>query len=237
MRILSRVAPWVCAVAVLAGCATTKVADLQSYEGAKLARPGRIIVHDIATTPEDIPAGSVIAGQVAGHTLQQTPEQIALGRQLGAEIAKELVAEIQSWGLPAVRAAGQPAPRVNDIVLMGYFASVDSGSAVKRIVLGFGSGSAELKTAVEGYVMTDNGLRRLGSGDVDAGTGKAPGVAVPAVIAAASGNPIGFIVSSAAKVEGQVSGRTTIEGDAKRTAKEIADQLRVAFQRQGWISQ
>jgi Domain of unknown function (DUF4410) len=85
---------------------------------------------------------------------------------------------------------------------MANFASVDAGSAVKRIVLGFGDGSADLKTAVEGYVMTDRGRRHLGSGDVGAGTGKAPGVVVPAVIAAVSGNPIGFIVSSAATVEG-----------------------------------
>lgn len=232
---LHRVAAGVFALAVLAGCAKTEVSNRQYYEGPKLARPDRIIVHDIATTPEDIPAGSVIAGQVGGHTMQQTPEQIAVGRQLGSQIATDLVADIRSWGLPAVRAAGQPAPRVGDIVLMGYFASVDSGSAVKRIVLGFGSGSAELKTAVEGYVMTDKGLKRLGSGDVDAGTGKAPGVAVPLVIAAASGNPIGFVVSSAAKVEGQMSGRTTIEGDAKRTAKEIGDQIKVACQKQGWI--
>jgi len=231
----SRIVPCVVALVLVAGCATTEVTERQYYEGSKLARPDRIIVHDIAATPEDIPAGSVIAGQVAGHTMQQTPEQIATGRKLGAEIAKDLVAEIQSWGLPAVRAAGQPAPRVGDIVLMGYFASVDSGSAVKRIVLGFGSGSAELKTAVEGYLMTNKGLRRLGSGDVDAGTGKAPGAVVPLVIAAASGNPIGFIVSSAAKAEGQLSGRTTIEGDAKRTAKEIADQLKVACQKQDWI--
>jgi len=232
---LHRIAAGVFALVVLAGCASTNVTERQYYEGSKLARPDRIIVHDIATTPEDIPAGSVIAGQVDGHTLPQTAEQVAVGRQLGAQIAKDLVADIQSWGLPAVRAAGQPAPRVGDIVLMGYFASVDSGSAVKRMVLGFGSGAADLKTAVEGYVMTDKGLKRLGSGDVDAGTGKAPGAAVPLVIAAASGNPIGFVVSSAAKVEGQVSGRTTIEGDAKRTAKEIGDQIKVACQKQGWI--
>jgi len=232
---LHRIAAGVFALVVLAGCASTNVTERQYYEGSKLARPDRIIVHDIATTPEDIPAGSVIAGQVDGHTLPQTAEQVAVGRQLGAQIAKDLVADIQSWGLPAVRAAGQPAPRVGDIVLMGYFASVDSGSAVKRMVLGFGSGAANLKTAVEGYVMTDKGLKRLGSGDVDAGTGKAPGAAVPLVIAAASGNPIGFVVSSAAKVEGQVSGRTTIEGDAKRTAKEIGDQIKVACQKQGWI--
>jgi hypothetical protein len=102
-------------------------------------------------------------------------------------------------------------------------------------VLGFGSGSADLKTAVEGYLMTDKGLRRLGSGEVDSGGGKAPGVAVPLVVAAASGNPIGLIVSSAAKAEGEISGRTTIEDAAKRTAKEIGDELQVAFRKQGWI--
>jgi hypothetical protein len=37
------------------------------------------------------------------------------------------------------------------------------------------------------------------------------------------------------KVGGEVTGKSTIEGDAKRTAKEIADQLWVACQRQGWI--
>jgi hypothetical protein len=138
-------------------------------------------------------------------------------------------------GLPAVQGPGQPAPRVGDIVIMGYFESVDPGSMAKRLALGFGSGAANLQTEVEGYLMTDTGLRRLGSGAVDSGGGKGPGVAVPLVVAAASGNPIGLIVSSAVKVEGEMSGRTTIEGAAKRTAKEIADQLRVAFQKQGWI--
>jgi hypothetical protein len=83
--------------------------------------------------------------------------------------------------------------------------------------------------------MTAQGLRRLGSGDVDAAGGTAPGVAVPLVMVAAIGNPVGLIVSSAAKAEGGLSGRTTIEGSAKRTAKKIADQLQVAFRKQGWI--
>ena len=235
MTSLSRVAPWVFALAVLAGCAQTTVTSRQTYEGGPIARPDRIIVHDFAATPSDVPAGSAVAGQYAQPTTPQTPEETELGRQLGAQVAQELVTEIQGMGLPAVRAQGQPAPRVGDIVLMGYFESVDSGSAVKRMVLGFGQGAADLKTVVEGYLMTDKGLRRLGSGTVDSGTGKAPGVAVPLVMAAATGNPIGLIISSALKVEGQASGRTTIEGTAKRTAKEIADQLRAAFQKQGWI--
>ena len=223
------------ALVVVAGCSSTKVTSLQPYEGERLARPDRIIVHNFAATPADVPASSAVAGQYAQPSTPHTAAEVDLGRQLGAEVAKDLVAEIRGMGLPAVQSAGQPAPRSGDIVLMGYFESVDSGSTAKRIVLGFGSGAADLKTAVEAYQMTNGGLRRLGSGAVDAGGGKSPGVAVPLAVAAATANPIGLIVSGAAKAEGELSGRTTIEGSAKRTAKEIGDQLQVAFRKQGWI--
>ena len=232
---LHRIVTCMFAMIVLAGCASTKVSNVQSYEGERIARPDRIIVYDFAATPADVPAWSATAGQYSDHITSQTPAEISVGRKLGAQVAKELVSEIRNMGLPAVQAAGQPEPRVGDIVIMGYFESVDSGSLTKRIVLGFGSGSAHLNTAVEAYLMTDKGLRRLGSGDVDAAGGKAPGVAVPLVMVAATGNPIGLIVSSAAKAEGELSGRTTIEGAAKRTAKKIADQLQIAFKKQGWI--
>jgi hypothetical protein len=58
---------------------------------------------------------------------------------------------------------------------------------------------------------------------------------LPAAVAIASGNPIGLIVSSAVKMQGQLSGRTTIEGRGKQTAKEIAEALKPRFQQQGWI--
>ena len=232
---LHRIVTSVFAMIVLAGCASTKVSNVQSYEGERIARPDRIIVYDFAATPADVPAWSATAGQYSDHITSQTPAEISVGRKLGAQVAKELVSEIRNMGLPAVQAAGQPEPRVGDIVIMGYFESVDSGSATKRIVLGFGSGATDLKTAVEAYLKTAQGMRRLGSGDVDAAGGKAPGVAVPLVMLAATGNPLGLIVSSAAKAEGEMSGRTTIDGAAKRTAKEVADRLQVAFRKQGWI--
>jgi Domain of unknown function (DUF4410) len=235
MNRLSRIVPCLFVLALVAGCASTQVTSVQPYEGGPIARPDRIIVHDFTATPADVPAGPEFAGQYPPDSAPQTAEEIDAGRKLGAQVAKELVAQISSWSLPAVAAAGQPAPRVGDIVLTGYFASVDPGSLTKRLVLGFGSGAAELKTVVEGYLMTATGLRRLGSGEVQSGGGKAPGVAIPLVVAAATGNPIGLIISSAAKVEGEASGRTTIEGAGKRTAKEIADRLKVFCQRQGWI--
>jgi uncharacterized protein DUF4410 len=236
MKRLFRTAPWLLALVVLAGCASTNVTERQSNIGnEKLARPDRIIVYDFAATPADIPAGSAIAGQVAQSTTPQTPEQIETGRKLGAQIAKELVAKIQDMGLPAVLASGQPAPRVNDIVIKGYLVSVEEGSAGKRILIGFGSGNAELKTMVEGFQMTDHGLRQLGSGELDSGGSKTPGMLVPLAVVAATANPIGLVVGGAVKLYGQESGSDTIAGSAKRTADATAKQLQGAFEKQGWI--
>jgi Domain of unknown function (DUF4410) len=221
------------ALLLLAGCAKTSVSDRQYYEGPRLARPDRIIVYDFAASASDLPAGYAMA--VAAPAASQTADDASLGRKLGAEVAKNLVSELQAAGLPAVQATGQAPPRVGDITIVGYFVSVDQGSIAKRFAIGFGSGAAELQTVVEGYLMTDKGLRRLGSGEVGSTGPKGPGEALPLAIAVASGNPIGLIVSSAVKVGGEVSGMSTIEGSAKRTAKEIAEQLKAAAQRQGWI--
>ena len=46
MKPISSAAPWLLAFVIVAGCASTEVTERQRYEGAKLARPDRIIVHD-----------------------------------------------------------------------------------------------------------------------------------------------------------------------------------------------
>jgi len=51
----------------------------------------------------------------------------------------------------------------------------------------------------------------------------------------ATHNPVGLIVSSGMKLYGEESGKSTVEGRAQQTAKEIADQLKIRFQEQGWI--
>lgn len=234
MKPFSRAAAGLLALVVLAGCASTEITERQRYQGAKLARPDRIIVHDFTANAADVPPESPFAARLAG-AVPPTPEQRELGQKLGAQIAKDLVADLQSMGLPAVRAEGQPAPQINDIVLRGYFVSIEEGSAGKRVLVGFGSGAAEMRAAVEGYQATAAGLRLLGSGEVSSEGGEMPGVVAPLAVLAVTANPIGLAVGGAAKLYGEESGSDTIEGAARRTADEIAAQLKKAAQEQGWI--
>jgi hypothetical protein len=226
---------WLFALFVLTACASTNVTERQAYTGDKLARPDRIIVYDFAATPDDVHAESILPSKSAGAATPQTAEDIEVGRKLGAEVARQLVADLQGMGLPAVQAAGQPPPRVGDIVIKGSFVSVEEGSAGKRVLVGFGSGAADLRTVVEGYVMTAQGLRKLGGGEVASQSGKTPGMVVPLAVAAATANPLGLIVVGAVKAHGEMTGSSTIQGRAKPTADEIAAQFKVAAEKQDWI--
>ena len=138
-------------------------------------------------------------------------------------------------GMPAARGGVGTTPQINDLVIRGYLVSVHEGSAAERVAIGFGAGASALKTAVEGFQVTAQGLRKLGSGAVDAGGGKSPGAALGVVGLIATANPAGLIISSGMKVYGEASGSSTVEGRAKATAKEIADVLKERFEQQGWI--
>jgi hypothetical protein len=89
--------------------------------------------------------------------------------------------------------------------------------------------------AVEGYQMTAQGLRKLGSGAGTSGGNKTPGAAVPAGVAIATANPIGLVVVTGMKGYGEVSGSSRIEGRVEKISKEIAKQMEPRFREQGWI--
>ena len=235
MRSPTRIAFCMLTLVVVAGCASTEVSNRHEYRGGKVPRPGHIWVYDFAATPAEIPAESALAGKPTEHATPQTAEQIATGRQVGAEIATQLVEEIRGMGLPAKRASSQTTPVINDLVLRGYLLSIDEGDATKRVAIGFGSGASELKVAVEGFQVTPQGLRKLGSGNVDSGGGKTPGGAVGVAALIVTGNPVGLIVGGGAKAYGEYSGSSKIEGRVKAIVKEIVDKIRPKFQQQGWI--
>ena len=236
MKSHSRILVCLFALVVVAGCASTKVSNRQILVNEKIPRPDHIWVYDFASTPGEVPPDSAIAGQVSEPSTLPTAEQIAAGRQAGAEVAMALVEDIRAMGLPAERASIGTKLQINDLVIRGYFLSIEEGSTAKRVAIGFGAGASELKAAAEGYRMTPTGLQKLGSGTVDSGGSKSPGAALAVVGLAATANPAGLIISSGVKAYGEASGSSRIEGRAKAVAQEIAETIKPRFQQQGWIN-
>ena len=235
-RKLAIIVPCLFALVLAAGCASTEVTSRQRLVNEKLPRPNQILVYDFSASAADVPADSAFAGQTSAPATAPTGEEITIGRQLGIQIAADLVAAIREMGLPATQVSSGATPQVNDIVIRGYLVSIEAGSTAKRMIIGFGSGGSELTTAVEGYQMTANGLRKIGSGTTGAKGSKGPGASLGAAGWLITGSPVGLIVGGGMKIYGEASGNAKIEGRAKATAKEIADALKQRFQEEGWIN-
>ena len=221
-------------LAIATGCASTKVTRQPLVTGS-LPRPGHIWVYDFAATPADFPISSSLRGQIFDEAGVQTAEQMITGRQLGAQIATELVAQLRDMGMPGGHALAGTVLQINDIVLQGALLSFDEGDAAQRVGVGLGKGKSELRAAVEGFQMTAQGLRKLGSGTTDSGGSQTPGAAVGAVTFIATANPAGLIVGTGMKIYGEKTGSSKVAGRAKDSAKEIAAVLKQRFRDQGWL--
>lgn len=234
-RSLAAIAACLFVMLIAAACASTKVTDREQFVNGQIARPAHIWVYDFVATHGDLPPDSRLAGEKALDTTPQTPEQIATGKELGSAIATELVSEIRAMGMTASEATPKSVPQVNDLVIRGYLLSIQQGSATKRVLIGFGSGGAELRTMVEGFQVTPQGQRELGTGTEDAGGGKSPGEAMGVATFLATKNPAGLIVGGGMKAYGEESGESTVKGRAQATAKEIGVELKKRFHAMGWI--
>jgi len=237
MKFFNTSTSFILGLAFLTGCASSEITQRQSYAAQEqLPRPGRIIVYAFKATASDVSPTAAITGSYHQRQSPQTPEEIQVGRKLGNLVAQTLVRKILDMGLPAQGAGRGPAPQIGDVLIGGQFIKIDEGDRAKRVLIGFGKGGGELKTHVEGYLVTKSGKRLLGSREVGTKGGKKPGALVPGIVAVASANPAGLIVSSLMSIKGEKEkGSETLEGAAKRTAEEIAKELERIFRRQGWI--
>jgi hypothetical protein len=237
MRKFENVIAGILGLAVLVGCASSETTQRQSLAALeRIPQPSRIIVYDIRATPSDIPATAAVTGSYSQRQTPQTAEEIQVGRQLGARVAAKLVRQILDMGLPAERAGHGPAPQLGDALITGQFISIDEGDRAKRVFIGFGKGSAKLQTHIEGYLVTSAGHRLLGSRQVTTAGGKMPGLIVSGAVGAATGSPVGLLVNSALTLKGEKKeGSETLEGAARRTADEIAKELKTIFRGHGWI--
>ena len=225
------------ALAGIAGCARTSVQDVNVQAPAGLPRPQLVIVHDFAVAPGQVALDSAVGSRLMSM-MKETPEsaqQLEVGQKVAGLVTRYLVQEISQAGIPAVPAAGAaPVPGAT-VEVEGAFASIDEGNRLRRMVVGFGAGASEVRTAVQVYETTNEGRRFVEDFYVTVKSSRKPGFGPMAGVGAVAGR-----AASSAAVSGGVGLATersqTVEGDAKHTADEIAKVLKKFFAEQGWIA-
>lgn len=222
---------------LVAGCASTDTEVTQSRgDQAPLPYPERILVYDFAISPGEVPADSAVAGQLSGATDDpgSNAEREALEREIAGVVAEELVAELRDLGLPAERWSG-PTPQMNPgYTIEGAFLTVDEGSALTRMIIGFGVGGTELQTLVQAYQVTGAQKKFLGEANVTAESSRKPGIAATLPVGAAvSGVAVAAAVSTGVGLVTEMN--SDVRDGAENTAEAIIELLEPKFEDFGWI--
>jgi hypothetical protein len=199
---------------ILVGC-TSPVSNTFVIEEKPPPRPGRILVHDFAVIPADIPPDAPIGARLSvGPSLK--PEEITKDRELATNMTAQLVIAIREMGLPAERVVPTATPQANEAVIRGCFVSMHESSAGKRYTVGLDPSASEFLTMLEIFQTTPQGLgHRLAS----------------------SNDPSGIIVTTGMKIDGKARARASLDDWSGRTVQEIAAGFKAVFQEQGWLRQ
>jgi hypothetical protein len=224
-----------CALALLfvSACGQTGVRNIKLTQEKNLPRPSRILVADFAVSEREVTEYQGIMRQQP--TIKDPAER---ERQLAAEVkdalAEEVVGGLRTLGFTVERVSRSTRATGNDLLIDGYFFTVDEGNPLHRLVIGFGTGTSKVDSQVQVYQGED--AQKLLEFATHSDSGKLPGAA-PALGAGAvaqGGVTAGMVVANAA-----VSGVKTYKSDVARMAAASGDQvvryLSEFFAQQGWI--
>lgn len=221
---------------VLAGCATTPAPQFERSDTAHaVERPERLLVYDFAGTRGDLPPDANVTGYFEQNEAAQTTQDVEVGRQLGRQVAQQLVTRLRAAGIDAYPVGAGPVPKVGDVVIRGEFISFSPGSRTMRVLVGFGAGRGEMSTLVEAFQITATGPRSLAVAQTQTQGGRLPGVLLPLGIASAAGS-----VATSAAVSGgsnilQERGPESVSAAAQRTADGIANSVISIYRERGWL--
>jgi hypothetical protein len=226
-----------CALGALAGCASTKVQPSVMIPASDaLPRPARIAVYDFAVAANDVSPNNAPLSRlrrVLGGS--QSEEGLKVGRSVAGALSVELVKALKDLDLPIERASAA-AVADGTLAIEGQFVSIDEGNRLRRVVIGLGAGASEVKTHTQMYLGTSAGPRLVEEFETDASSSKKPGAAVGMGAGAAIGAGIAVSTAVQGGMQAVTEPKDTAEADAKRTAEQLAKQIKEIFTARGWTT-
>jgi hypothetical protein len=219
-----------CAVACLVGCATTHVQPMLEYGGAaQLQPPVLALIHDFAISPaHDVP------DQTSGS---ESDHKAATARSANTVLSNTLIEEMKKLGLPAQKASDSIPAGENTLSIEGEFLCLEEGSRIKRMLIGFGAGAAQVNTIVRIYLHSGNHKELLQEFMATVETPEKAGIG-PAMLGIdplAGGGIISTTVSSGVSAASETWG-SDIEALSDALAREIVKSFVGFAIRQGWTT-
>lgn len=229
----------VCGSALLTGCASGRIDNASAASTPVQVRPDNIYVYTFDASAEQVKLDGgmmqKVKTQLEGSSAAQ--KQAADAAAVREQVADEIVHQLQSMGLRAIR-SDIPAPADQNVLLVqGNFDTIDSGNRRRRMLIGLGAGKSEVSGSVQILYKPAGGVPRLvQTFNASADSGKAPGMVATAGVGAAAGS-----IATSAAVGGGLHAvsetqRTGVSADAKRLADAVARQIGQIGVSGGWLS-
>lgn len=224
---------------LLSGCAGTITNTSQAAAQSEV-RPDTVYVYTFDSSPDQVKLDNTgilhkLKSQMSGTSSAEAQSADAV--EVREQVANEIVHQLQSMGLRAVR-SDVPAPADQNVLMVkGSFDAIDAGNHRRRMLVGLGAGKSEVSTSVQILYKPAGGAPRLvQSFDASADSGKAPGALETAGVGAAAGH-----IATSAALTGGLHGvsetkHTSVSSDAKRLADSVAKQVAQIGVSEGWMS-
>ena len=177
--------------AFVIGCAGGSINKVRHYSQMEpLVRPSVVLIYNFAVDPDDVVVDTF--GPNFGRSeKEETSEILEAGRAVADALAEKMVAELKERGIKAQRAATSTEVPVNAFLVKGQFVTINEGDAMRRMTVGFGAGSDEIRAQVQVYQIKEGGnLRMIVEGEAEAHGKKTPGVGPAAIMTAGVGTVV-----------------------------------------------
>ncbi len=216
---------------ILGGCATAKVDKTKKTTGP-LPRPDMVIVNDFAVTSAEVKLdqGVVSKAMRDSDSRSISEEENKVGHMVASKLSEFLVEELREVGIEATRASSQVTPSSTTLMLSGQFITIDEGNQTKRVWVGFGLGRTDLRTRIQAI----QGGQLIAEAETVARCSIKPGMLTSLGIGGAAATVVPIVVGTVITGVSEAF-LAIVEKDAKHTAKEVAKEVKKAYQDRGWL--
>ena len=208
-----------------------KVQLLYRYDSSiALPRPDRVVIQDFPTEGEVVMEKSRFHHH--HHLLHHESDEDASPEELMQHIrdtfAKAVIERLEKENVKTERALDASTENAPELIIRGEFIGVNQGNARKRIMIGFGRGASDIKTHAVLTLVANGRCAVLLDYNINSQSGKEPG-------ALASTSGVGIAAGSVVGTLGD-NRSATVEADAARMGKLVAEQTLSVMTAEKWLS-
>lgn len=204
---------------------------------APLARPQRVLVEDFAVDPGAVRLDQAIGLRIQRQSSGADPaiEQSKLATEVQAAISETLLKAFHKMDVPVELMPPGSEPTPGDLVVRGQVTRIDQGNRTRRLTVGFGAGKSQVNAdAAILYVGMDGQPRVLQTYSGSSNSGRKPGMAASAGMAAQQASMLPVALGAASGANGERN-RSGVAGEGQRVAEHLSRSIGEYFARQGWI--